>query len=282
MLDDGAAGLAVLGTTSEANSLTLDERRRVIDTLVEDGVAPGRLLPGTGASAIDDAVALTRHVGEIGGAGVLLLPPFYYKNVSDEGLYAFVATVIERCGPKVPRILLYHFPAMAAVGWSIDLVGRLLDAFPGVIAGMKDSSGDAEHTRAVIDAFPGFAMFPGSEIYLLQALQWGAVGCISATANVNARTIAEQIARYKERGCAGPAGGADRSAQVLRRFTDGRGGEDDQGRHHRRRELADGAPATGAAQHGAAADAARAAGDRRLGGDGGGVGPFRPPPHRQP
>ena len=193
MLDDGAAGLAVLGTTSEANSLTLAERRRVIDALVEDGVAPARLLPGTGASAIDDAAALTRHAGELGCAGVLLLPPFYYKNVSDEGLYAFVASVIERSGPKVPRILLYHFPAMAAVGWSIALTGRLLEAFPGIVAGMKDSSGDAAHTKAVIDAFPGFAVFPGAELYLLEALRWGAVGCISATANVNAGAIASLI-----------------------------------------------------------------------------------------
>ncbi len=194
MLDDGAAGLAVLGTTSEANSLTLTERRRVIDALVEDGVAPGQLLPGTGAAAIDDAVALSRHCGELGCAGVLLLPPFYYKEVSDDGLFAFVAAVIERCGPKVPRIMLYHFPRMAAVGWSIELTGRLIAAFPGVVSGMKDSSGDAKHTKAVIDAFPDFAVFPGSELYLLEALQWGARGCISATANVNARAIAALIA----------------------------------------------------------------------------------------
>ena len=194
MLNDGAAGLAVLGTTSEANSLTLGERRRVIDALVEDGVAPEQLLPGTGACAIDDAVALCRHAGELGCAGVLLLPPFYYKNVSDDGLFAFVAAVIERCGPKVPRIMLYHFPAMAAAGWSIELVGLLTEAFPGVVAGMKDSSGDAAHTKAMIDAFPDFAVFPGSELYLLDALKWGARGCISATANVNARAIAEQIA----------------------------------------------------------------------------------------
>jgi 4-hydroxy-tetrahydrodipicolinate synthase len=198
MLDDGATGLAILGTTSEAHSLTLGERRRAIDALVEDGVEAARLLPGTGACAIGDAVALSRHAGELGCAGVLLLPPFYYKNVSDEGLYAFVATLIERCGPKVPRILLYHFPAMAAAGWSIDLTGRLREAFPGVVAGMKDSTGDAQHTRAVIDAFPGFAMFPGSELYLLEALRWGAVGCISATANVNARAIATLIARRDE------------------------------------------------------------------------------------
>ena len=194
MLNDGAAGLAVLGTTSEANSLTLAERRRVIDTLVEDGVAPEQLLPGTGACAIDDAVALCRHAGELGCAGVLLLPPFYYKTVSDDGLFAFVAAVIERSGPKVPRIMLYHFPAMAAAGWSIALTGRLIAAFPGVVAGMKDSSGDAEHTKAMIDAFPDFAVFPGSELYLLDALKWGARGCISATANINARAIASLIA----------------------------------------------------------------------------------------
>ena len=198
MLTDGAMGLAVLGTTSEANSLTLGERRRVIDALIEDGVAPERLLPGTGACAIDDAVALCRHAGELGCAGVLLLPPFYYKNVSDDGLFAFVAAVVERCGPKVPRILLYHFPAMAAVGWSIDLIARLLATFPGIVVGMKDSSGDGQHTKAVIDGFPGFVMFPGSEIYLLKAMQWGAAGCISATANVNARGIAALIARWDE------------------------------------------------------------------------------------
>ena len=198
MLDDGAAGLAVLGTTSEANSLTLGERRRVIDALVEDGVAPARLLPGTGACAIDDAAALSRHAGEIGCAGVLLLPPFYYKNVSDEGLYAFVARVIERCGAAVPRIMLYHFPAMAAAGWSNELIGRLLEAFPGIVTGMKDSTGNAEHTKSVIDAFPGFVMFPGSELYLLDALKWGAAGCISATANINARPIATLIDRWQE------------------------------------------------------------------------------------
>ena len=198
LLSDGATGLAVLGTTSEANSLTLAERRRVIDALIENGVAADRLLPGTGACAIDDAVDLSRHAAEIGAAGVLLLPPFYYKNVSDDGLFAFVAAVIDRCRAQVPRILLYHFPAMAAAGWSNDLVGRLLEAFPGVVVGMKDSSGEAAHTRSVIEAFPGFAVFPGSEMYLLDAMTWGAAGCISATANVNAGAIAAAIARWRE------------------------------------------------------------------------------------
>lgn len=198
LLADGATGLAILGTTSEANSLTLDERRRVIDLHLAAGIPATKLLPGTGACAIDDAVALTRHAGEIGAAGVLLLPPFYYKKVSDDGLFAFVSAVIERCGPRVPRIMLYHIPQMAAAGWSIDLVGRLRAAFPEIIAGMKDSSGDAEHTLEMIKAFPGFAVFPGAEVYLLRAMRAGAKGCISASANINARGISHLLARWQE------------------------------------------------------------------------------------
>jgi 4-hydroxy-tetrahydrodipicolinate synthase len=197
LLSDGATGLAILGTTSEANSLTLDERRRAIDAHVEGGVRPDQLLPGTGACAIDDVVALTRHAGELGAAAVLLLPPFFYKGVSDDGLFAFVARVIERSGPKVPRIMLYHIPPTAVVGWSHDLVARLLDAFPGIVVGMKDSSGDADHTRRTIEAFPDFSVFPGAEVYLLGALRQGAKGCISATANVNAKGISELLAKWQ-------------------------------------------------------------------------------------
>ena len=138
LLAEGSRGLAILGTTSEANSLTLNERRRVIDRHIEAGIAPTQLMPGTGACAVGDATVLTRHAGKVGAAGVLLLPPFYYKSVSNDGLFAFVAQVIEKAGPNVPRIMLYHIPQVAAVGWSLELVGRLRDAFPKVIAGMKD------------------------------------------------------------------------------------------------------------------------------------------------
>lgn len=194
LLAEGASGLAILGTTSEANSLTLEERYRVVDAHLDAGIAPEKLLPGTGACAIDDAVALTRHAGELGAAAVLLLPPFYYKNVSDEGLFTFVARLIERSGPNVPPIMLYHIPPMAGVGWSHALIARLIEAFPGIVAGMKDSSGDADHTRRTIEEFSGFAVFPGAEVYLLDALRWGARGCISATANINAAAIVRLIA----------------------------------------------------------------------------------------
>ncbi|MCR4283442.1 MAG: dihydrodipicolinate synthase family protein, partial [Bauldia sp.] len=139
--------------------------------------------------AAEDAAILSRHAADLGTAGVLLLPPFYYKKVSDEGLYAFVARLIEKIGQKVPRILLYHIPAVAGVGWSADLVERLRQAFPAIVVGMKDSSGDFEHTRRMIERFPGFAVFPGAEVYVLKAMAAGAVGCISASANINARGI---------------------------------------------------------------------------------------------
>ena len=209
LLAEGARGLAILGTTSEANSLTLGERRGVIDAVLEDGIEAARVMPGTGACAIDDAAELTRHAGEAGCAAVLLLPPFYYKQVPDDGLFAFAAAVIERAGPRPPRVMLYHIPRMAGVGWSIDLVGRLRDAFPEVVIGMKDSSGDAAHTRGMIEAFPGFTIFPGAETYLLEALAWGAAGCISATANINARAIADLIRRRDD------ADAAERQAALV-------------------------------------------------------------------
>ncbi|MCB1487148.1 MAG: dihydrodipicolinate synthase family protein [Bauldia sp.] len=198
LLADGAHGLALLGTTSEANSLTLDERRRVIDAHVEGGIDPARLLPGTGACAIGDAVTLTRHAGEIGAAAVLLLPPFYYKNATDEGIYAFVSTVIERAGADAPRIMLYHIPQMAGLGWSLELIERLKTAFPEIVVGIKDSAGKYDHTEALVEAFPGFSVFPGAEVYLLKALRVGAAGCISASANINARGIRALLDRWQE------------------------------------------------------------------------------------
>ena len=197
LLDEGAHGLAILGTTSEANSQTLDERRRAIDVHLAAGITAERLLPGTGACALGDAIALTRHAGEIGAAGVLLLPPFYYRKATDDGLFAFVARLIEGCGAHVPRIMLYHIPPIALVGWSEALVGRLVEAFPEIVVGMKDSSGDKANTLRMIEAFPGLAIFPGSEGYLLEALRAGAAGCISASANINAAGIRRLYDRWQ-------------------------------------------------------------------------------------
>jgi 4-hydroxy-tetrahydrodipicolinate synthase len=198
LLDDGAHGLAVLGTTSEANSLTLAERHGVIEGLLKAGIDADKLLPGVGACAVDDAASLTRYAGEIGAAAVLLLPPFFYKKVNDEGLYTFVSRIIDKAGSYTPRILLYHIPPIAVVGWSLELIGRLISAFPGIVVGMKDSSGDFEHTKRVIEAFPGFVVFPGAETNLVSAMQAGGAGCISATANINARGIRAVFDRWME------------------------------------------------------------------------------------
>jgi 4-hydroxy-tetrahydrodipicolinate synthase len=185
LLDEGAAGLAVFGTTSEANSLSLGERMESLERLIEHGISPDRLMPGTGCCALPDTVALTRHAVERGCLGVLLLPPFYYKGVSDDGLFASVSEVIQRVADERLRIYLYHIPPMASVGFSLSLIERLLKDYPRIIVGIKDSSGDWKNTEALLRTFPELEVFPGSETFLLDALRLGGAGCISATANVN-------------------------------------------------------------------------------------------------
>ncbi|MEP6943717.1 MAG: dihydrodipicolinate synthase family protein [Betaproteobacteria bacterium] len=193
LLRQGAAGLAVFGTTSEANSLSNAERMRLLDQLVDEGIAPRVLMPGTGCCALPDTVTLTRHAVDHGALGVLLLPPFYYKSVSDDGVYASIAEVVQRVADARLRVYLYHIPPMAGVGFSFPVIERLLKAFPGIVVGLKDSSGDWKNTEVLLKSFPGFEVFPGSETYLLEALRLGGAGCISATANVNVAAMRRLI-----------------------------------------------------------------------------------------
>src|SRR6201987_1238392 len=185
LLDQGAGGLAIFGTTSEANSMSPGERMALLDRLIEAGVPAQKLMPGTGASAMTDAVTLVRHAVGRGCGGVLMLPPFYYKGVSDDGIFAFISSVIDKVGSPTLKLFLYHIPPMAVVGFSLDLVGRLIRAYPETGVGLKDSSGDWGNTAALLDRYPGFAVFPGSEVFLLDGLRKGAVGCITASGNVN-------------------------------------------------------------------------------------------------
>lgn len=185
LLDQGADGLAIFGTTSEANSMSGAERMELLDRLVAAGIPPAKLMPGTGACSMTEAAQLARHAVGHGVGGVLLLPPFYYKGMSDDGLCAFVSGVIDRVGSAALRVYLYHIPPMAVVGYSVDLVGRLIKAYPQTVVGLKDSSGDFANTAALIERYPGFAVFPGSEVFLLDGLRKGGAGCITATGNVN-------------------------------------------------------------------------------------------------
>ena len=185
LLDNGCDGLNVLGTTGEATSFSLDQRKRMMTAYRDAGVATQRLMVGTGAAATADAVALTRHAAELGFAGALILPPFYYKGVPDDGLFAYVDTIVKATADKPIPIYLYHFPAQSGLPWHHKLIKRLLDAFGTRIVGLKDSSGDMEYARAAARIRPGFAVFPSTEACLLEARSGAFAGCISATANLN-------------------------------------------------------------------------------------------------
>jgi len=193
LLEQGAGGLAVFGTTSEANSMTIAERRGLLAALVEGGIEPKRLMPGTGASAIPDAVELTRDAVEAGAGGVLLLPPFYYKAPPEDGVFAYFSEVIERVGDRRLKVFLYHIPQISGVPVTPEIVARLVDRYGATIAGLKDSSGDWSNTATLLNRFPQLSIFPGSERFLMQGLAAGAPGCISATANYDAGLIAEVI-----------------------------------------------------------------------------------------
>jgi 4-hydroxy-tetrahydrodipicolinate synthase len=197
LLDQGAGGLAIFGTTSEANSMSPAERMGLLDHLVEAGIPGEKLMPGTGACAMTDAAALVRHAVGHGCGGVLMLPPFYYKPVSDDGIFAFISSVIDKVGSPALKVYLYHIPPVAVVGYSLDLVGRFIKAYPLTVVGLKDSSGDWNNTAALLDRYPGFAIFPGSEVFLLAALRNGGAGCITASGNVNVPGIAKLYANWQ-------------------------------------------------------------------------------------
>ena len=186
LLDQGCHGLALFGTTSEANSFALEERMELLEAALEAGIDPGRLMVGTGCCALPDSVRLTRHAVDNGCKKVLMLPPFYYKGVDDAGLYRSYAEVIDQVADNDLRVLFYHFPKLSGVPITVGLIELLLADYPGVIAGLKDSSGDWSNTADLIQRFPEISIFPGSERFLHQGLDHGGAGCITATANVNA------------------------------------------------------------------------------------------------
>ena len=197
LLANGCNGLGVLGTTGEANSFSGAERKAIVEGLVARGIPAAKLMPGTGACSMTEAATLIRHAVGHGVGGVLMLPPFYYKGMNDDGLYAFFAGVIDRVASPALRMYLYHIPPQTVLGLSLDLVGRLIEAYPETVVGLKDSSGDWSNTAALIERFPGFSVFPGSEVFLLDGLRKGGVGCITATGNVNVPGIRKVYENWK-------------------------------------------------------------------------------------
>ena len=197
LLANGCNGLGVLGTTGEANSVGVSERVEVMEGLVARGIPAATMMPGTGTTAIPDTVMLTRKSEALGCRGALLMPPFFYKNPSDDGLFAYFSEVIQRVGGDI-KIYLYHFPAQSAVPFGLDLIGRLLKAYPGKVKGIKDSSGDFANTRAYADHFAkdGFEVYCGDDGALRDLLQVGGAGCITAAANVGCSVSATVYANW--------------------------------------------------------------------------------------
>ena len=174
---------------------------------------PAKLMPGTGSCSLADAIVLTKHAVDLGCGGVLMLPPFYYKAPSEEGLFRFFAEVIEEVDDDELKVYLYHIPPVAQVGFSLPLIGRLIKEFPKTVVGLKDSSGDWSNTAAILETYPGFEVFPGSEVFLLDGLKNGAAGCISATCNVSAAAIRNVYDNWKGPDAAEAAGRHHRAAQ---------------------------------------------------------------------
>ncbi len=197
LMEEGCTGLAPFGTTSEGNSLGIDERMELLEEIVDADIEAELLMPGTGTPSLADTIVLTKHAVEVGCGGVLVLPPYYYKAPSEEGLYRYFSEMIEGVGEDDLKIYLYHIPPVAQVGFSLSLIGRLIKAFPDTVVGLKDSSGDWSNTAAILEAHPKFEVFPGSEIFLLDGLRKGGVGCISATCNVAARPIRKVYDNWK-------------------------------------------------------------------------------------
>ena len=193
LLRAGCRGISLFGTTGEGTALSADERMAALDAVIAGGIPADRLIPAVGCCDVPTTAALSAHASGHGVAGVLALPPFYPKDAKEEGIYRHFASVIERLGStpglRVPRLCLYNFPFHTGVTLSPRLVRRLADAFPGVVAGIKDSSADWSLSSAYLDALPDLDVFVGDENSILRALGKNGAGAISGMANVMAPTL---------------------------------------------------------------------------------------------
>jgi len=192
LLAAGVRGLAPFGTTGEALSIGHSERKAALEGLVAAGINPAVMIPGTGLCNLPDTIDLCQHAVSLGCAGVMVLPAFYFKGMSDDGLYDYYAQLIAGVNDPRLKIYLYHIPQVSGVGLSIDLVRKLHGHFPNIVVGIKDSSGDWDNTEALLN-IEGLIVYPGSELPIIEAVRLGAPGCISATANLNGTDIAEVI-----------------------------------------------------------------------------------------
>lgn len=197
LLANGSTGIAIMGTTGEANSLSTTERKTLIEEVINRGIPAHKLMVGTGCCSMGETIELTEHALKCGTGGILMLPPFYYKQVSDDGLKDYFSQVIDRVNDNRLEIYLYHFPQMSGMHLSVSLIAALAEKYPNQVVGLKDSSGDFENMQAVMKAIPDFKLYPGSERFLLKGLRIGSAGCISATANADIALIAQVLENWQ-------------------------------------------------------------------------------------
>ncbi|MCB0488220.1 MAG: dihydrodipicolinate synthase family protein [Cyclobacteriaceae bacterium] len=197
LLKNGNDGICFMGTTGEANSFSVNERMKALDHVLSSGIESRRLLVGTGCCSLSDTITLTKHAAGNKVGGVLVLPPFYYKQVSDVGLMKYFELLITHVDSSDLKIYLYHFPKMTGVPYTVDFIGKLVDRFPDVVVGMKDSGGDWSNMEAIMKAIPGFNLYSGTEKYFLNMLRAGGAGCISATTNLTGRIAAKVFEHWR-------------------------------------------------------------------------------------
>ena len=197
LLANGCDGVLLFGTTGEGLSLTVDERVAGLEHLLSANVPASRLLVGTGALALPDAVRLTQAATEENVGGVLVLPPFHFRQIRDEGVFRFYDQLIQRVGDEDLRLYFYHFPELSGVPIPFSVIQRLQDAYPEQIAGIKDSSGEWDHTEALCREFPDLQVFTGTERLFLEVLEAGGAGCISATTNLTSPLAARVLSEWR-------------------------------------------------------------------------------------
>ena len=198
LLEQGCDGVALLGTTGEANSFSTTERRALLDAAITGGIAPERLLPGTGVTAWTETLELTKHALSLGVNRVVMLPPFFYKGISDDGLFAVYAEIVERIGDRRLQVVLYHIPQFSAVPITFPVIERLRQRYPSVFIGIKDSSGDFNNMTALVERFPGLSVLAGADPLMLPLLRKGGAGCITATSNLVAKDLSFIYRNYAD------------------------------------------------------------------------------------
>lgn len=216
LLADGLHGVALLGSTGEANSFSLAERMAMLEAVVKGGIPADALMPGTGLCALPETIALTKHALELGVSKVVMLPPFYYKGVSDPGLYDAYSHVLNSIADDRLQVVLYHIPPISQIPLSLDLIGRLIEKYPRTIAGVKDSGGQLDNMIAMVKRFPTLSVLAGADPLLLPLLQQGGAGCITATSNLAGKQLRTVFDKFADPSAAAEVEAAQKRIVALR------------------------------------------------------------------